>query len=308
MRKFLLKICYLIFPLLLFLFYLEYNLNKIPNSYNYKRECLETQLDSIEVLVLGSSQATYGINPEYFCLKGFNLSNVSQPLYYDTKLTLKYVDKMPKLKYVIINISYFSFGFQLIDGGEQWRDYFYSQFWDIKYPELNLYDLKQYSKIFLYTPKFAISYFQKGFHENLAYGYKQNGYLVIDTTNNSLNISDSLGHRRVMLHDRSYRENRFKENQNYLELLVRELKKRNINTIIITPPVLSSYYKYVNNAKYKKNINVINSICTKYKCNYYNFFTDSRFIKRDFRDNDHLNFIGATKFSKILNNEVLKCN
>jgi hypothetical protein len=99
MKKFFLKLLCLLVPLLLFFIYLEFNLGKIPNSYSFKRECLEKRLDSIEVLVLGSSQVTYGINPNYFKLKGFNLSNISQSLYYDTRLTLKYVDKIRVKQY-----------------------------------------------------------------------------------------------------------------------------------------------------------------------------------------------------------------
>lgn len=55
MRKFLLKLVYLIFPLMLLCFYLEYNLGTVPNSYSFKRACFEKKLDSTEVLVLGSS-------------------------------------------------------------------------------------------------------------------------------------------------------------------------------------------------------------------------------------------------------------
>jgi len=285
---------------------MEYNLAKIPNSYSYKRKCLESRLDSIEVLVLGSSQVTYGINPEYFSIKGFNLSNISQSLYYDSRLTLKYVDRMPKLKYVLINVSYFSFGFQLIDGVEAWRDYYYSQFWDVNFNEISRFDLKRYSKLFLYTPRASLAYLKHGFQIDLTEGYKPNGYFMVDTAKNSLNISDSLGYRRVMLHNKIYKEFRVKENENDIELLINELKKRNIKPVIVTPPVFSTYYKFADKAQMKRNRDAINSICKKYKCNYFNYFCDNRFVQRDFRDNDHMNFIGAEKFSKIINNEILE--
>jgi hypothetical protein len=307
MKKFFLKALYLI-PLLLFLLYLEYNLSKIPNSYSYKRDCFENQLDSIEVLVLGNSHAANGVNPEYLSLKGFNLSNYSQHLFQDTRLTLKYIDRMPKLKYVIINITYISFNNQLVDNVEAWRDYYYYQFWDIDFPELEKFDLKKFSKIFLYTPQTAFAYFKQGFHVDLAKDIKHNGYMKYDTVNNSSRISDSLGHQRVLFHDRFYKESRFEENQKDLELLISELERRNISPVIVTPPVLSSYYKFINKTRLKKNQDAINAICLKYKCNYYNYFTDSRFVQRDFGDNDHLNFIGAEKFTKILNDEILEKN
>jgi len=131
---------------------MEYGLGKIENSYTLKKEQLESKLDLIEVLVLGSSQAARGIDPFCFTMKGYNVANISQSLYYDTRITLTYLDKMPKLKYVIINISYFSLGYQLKDCSELWRDYFYSQCWNIDYYELEKFDIKRYSKFFLYTP------------------------------------------------------------------------------------------------------------------------------------------------------------
>lgn len=304
MRKFLLKLFYFS-PIVLFLLYMEYNLGLIQNSYSYKRTCLETQLDSIKVLALGSSQTAFGINPRYFSEKGFNLANISQTLFYDTRLTLKYVDRMPKLKKVIITVSYFSFGEQLYDGNEVWRDYSYSQFWNIDFPEMNNYDLAKYSKTFLYTPKMSFLFFMKNFNVNLIEGYQANGYIWRDTTLNNLNISNQSGAQRVRAHDITYKENRFLENKNDLELLVCELKKRNIIPVIITPPVYSTYYNYVDKPKLNRTTEAINSICNTYQCKYFNYFTDSRFSKLDFYDNDHLNFIGAEKFSKIINAEII---
>lgn len=304
MKKILLR-AFLFSPILLFLFYLEYNLKSMPNSYTYKRNCFENQLDSIEVLVLGSSQIAYGVNPIYFSKKGFNIANISQTIFYDTHLVLKYINKMSKLKKVIITISYFSFGEQLYDGVEVWRDYCYSQFWDINFPEINNLDLAKYSKIFLYTPKLSLLYCMQNFKVDLIEGAKPNGYLWHDTILNSLNISDYLGYQRVRYHDIIYKENRVNENIADLELLVRELKRRNIIPIIITPPVFVTYSKYANKTVLNRNQKIILSICEKYDCKYFNYFTDNRFLKSDFYDNDHLNFIGANKFSKILDKEVI---
>ena len=304
MRKFFIKSLFLI-PLLLFLCYMEFGLGKIPNSYSYKRENLEKQLDSIQVLILGSSQAAHGINPSCFSLKTYNLSNISQSIYYDSKITVKYLDKMPKLEYAVINLPYISFGYQIIDGIESWRDYYYSQFWDINYPEIETFNLKRYSKIFLYTPERAISYSLQGFKADLIKDYKANGYVPYDTLNNYKNISDSLGLKRVKLHDSFYKEKRWAENQNYLQQLIEELQKRNIQVVLVTQPVFATYSKFVNKAKLKKTTDTINLICKKYNCKYLNYFTDNRFSKSDFYDNDHLNCIGADKFSKILNNDMV---
>lgn len=303
MKKLLLKSFLFIIPLAMFFVYMEVNLAKIPNSYSFKRECFEQQLDSIEVLVLGSSQMVHGVNPDYFSMKGFNLSNVSQTLFYDSRITLRYLDRMPKLKYALINISYFSFGEQLIDGREAWRDYYYSQYWNIDYPEIEKMDIKKYSKTFLYTPTHAFGYFLKGFHVNLIENYDRSGFSKVDTIEKS--YGDSTGYIRVQTHEDCYQEKRVAENQKYVEELIVELKKRNITPVIITPPVLETYSKFVNKEKVKRNTEIVNRICKKYNCRYFDYFSDKRFVQSDFCDNDHLNVVGAEKFSRVIDKEIL---
>ncbi len=140
-KKFLVTSILFLFPIVITFGYFEFQLKKIPNSYSEKRFNFENQLNKIKVLVLGNSQGLKGINPSYFNCPGFNLSSVSQPFYYDVALSLKYLDKMPNLKAVILTTSYFSFGFDLDNFEEYWRTYFYHHFWDIKYPNHKWDDL-----------------------------------------------------------------------------------------------------------------------------------------------------------------------
>ncbi|MBK9249121.1 MAG: hypothetical protein IPM69_13660 [Ignavibacteria bacterium] len=303
MKKLLARSLIFLIPLLVFFIYLEVNLYKIQNSYSYKRQCFEQQLDSIEVLVLGSSQVVYGVNPTFFSLHGYNLSNVSQTLYYDTHLTKRYLNRMPRLKYVIINISYFSFGEQLIDGREAWRDYYYSQYWDMNFPEMEYLDSKRFSKTFLYTPLRSLSYLLDGFQVNLIKNYEPSGYARIETTEHTQ--SDSTGYLRVRTHEDCFQERRVEENQRDVEELIRVLQARNITPGIITPPVYATYAKFINSKKMQQNYDRIQSMFSSYNCKYFNYFRDSRFTFDDFCDNDHLNSTGAEKFSRVLNREIL---
>ena len=59
------------------------------------------------------------------------------------------------------------------------------------------------------------------------------------------------------------------------------------------------------------NSRAINVLSKKCNIPYYDYFKGDRFEESDFYDNDHLNFMGAEKFSKILDNETvskIKCN
>jgi len=76
--------------------------------------------------------------------------------------------------------------------------------------------------------------------------------------------------------------------------------------LIVTAPVFSTYSKFADKGKLRLNDSIIRCICSKYGCKYFDYFTDKRFEKEDFLDNDHLNFIGAEKFSRMINEEVLQ--
>lgn len=283
---------------------MEVKLSGISNIYSFKRGCFEKQLDSVEILVLGSSQAFYGIDPDYFTLPAFNLGCISQELFYDRELTLRYLPKMPMLKFVIINISYFSFGYSVTDGTEAWRVYYYSQFWGIDHPGEDRMDLKRYSKFFLYTPNTSLTYLLNGFDVNLNENQSIKGFYRDGTIGVFPAISDSTGYRRVKLHENYYSEDRVQENQENLELLVKGLRNRGVEVLIITPPVQPTYYKFADRSKIERNSKIIKMICTKYNCIYHDYFTDQRFKPEDFTDNDHLNFHGAVKFTGILNEMI----
>ena len=306
MKKFILKVLLYLFSLGIVFLLMEYRIGKVPNTYSYKRQCLEQQLDSIQVLVLGSSRSLYGIDPAYFTLHGFNLGNVSQSIYYDTHLTLKYLDQMPKLKYVLINLSYTSLGASLGDGIEAWREYYYAQFWDITSPDLKQWDIKRYSKTYLYPINLLPELLVKGSKAGLINGMNRNGYSILDTTKNYMSISDSLGKERVVFNEKNYKAYHQAENIANLEGMLAALRKRNVQPVFIYPPALSTFYKYVSPTIEQENERMLRSICDKYNAGFYNYFRDSRFVERDFNDNDHLNFLGAAKFSKIINDEILK--
>jgi hypothetical protein len=70
---------------------------------------------------LGSSHSAYGLNPQYFTLKGFNASNISQSLDYDYEILKKYNNKWDKLKFIIIPIDDFTLFFDLKKSIEPWR-------------------------------------------------------------------------------------------------------------------------------------------------------------------------------------------
>ncbi len=285
--------------------FLEFQLrtHHFTSSYAAKKYYIEQQLDSIETLVLGSSESFNGIDPTYFSSKTFNLANVSQTLFYDKALTLKYMAKMPKLKNVIINISYFSFFYQLHDIKEKWRDDYYKLYFDINLSKDKNFTIHKYSYLSVYQLKHSIGLAFNNFKDSNAVNILPNGYQP--RIQQEL-INDSTGLARVTIHHNEIFKKRRKEIEINVEDFIVQIKRKNINIVFITTPVYTTYSKFCYPKIIEQNSNFINQLTSKYQCKYYNYFTDTSFKKIDFFDNDHLNNNGAKKLSIKLNEELSK--
>ena len=95
---------------------LEWALRSIPSDYAFKDEMLSAKCAEVQLLSFGSSHGHYGIRPDCFHLSAFNMGMPSQSIKYDHFLFYKYIDKCPKLSYVILPVSYFSLVNELEDG------------------------------------------------------------------------------------------------------------------------------------------------------------------------------------------------
>ena len=109
MKKFLRNIALYALPVLIVAVVMEIVAEAIPNSYTYKRDYIEQNGAQIETLILGSSNAYDGLNPNVLP-HAFNLANSSQTLEDDYRLLAKYIDSMNSLRTVIVGLGYHSLG------------------------------------------------------------------------------------------------------------------------------------------------------------------------------------------------------
>lgn len=133
MKHFLLKILFFVVPLILLLIGIEVFSRKTPNAYRFKNEWMDKNAHSVEGLIFGSSHSFYGINPQYMKGKCFNLANVSQTLFYDDYILSEYIDKCPKLSFIILPISSFSLYGKLENGSEWYRAIYYKLYMGCNY-------------------------------------------------------------------------------------------------------------------------------------------------------------------------------
>ena len=283
--------------------YLEYRLSKsnFANSYATKKYWVEQQLESVETLILGSSESFNGIDPSFFTTKTYNLANVSQTLYYDKEITLKYLPKMPHLKNVVINISYFSFFYQLEDIKEKWRCNFYQKYFGIASSNKKTNNLNNNTFLGVYELKHSLELAFNKFVDSNATTILKNGYQPKFTQEI---INDSSGLARIQVHNSENFKGRRKEIENELENFVQVLQQKNIKIIFVSTPVFSTYSKFCDKNIIEQNKKYINYLCTKYQCSYLNYFTDTGFTKDDFFDNDHLKDNGAKKLSTKINEAI----
>jgi hypothetical protein len=307
MKQFFIKSLFFVLPFVIVAIIVEYKLRKIPNSYNYKKKSLKSKSNNLVTITLGASTALFGINPSYFKQPTFNLANASQSLYFDKELLLQQLDNLPKLKNVIIPIAYQSLYYKMNDSREKARVYAYNIFWNIKDQNFKPFDISNYSFIALLTPKSVFNIARKGFKKIDEDGIKlidDFGFTAMDSTEQNVRINDSMGRERYLSHIALMKDENVKNNIEILIELLTNLNKKNINVYFVSTPLYKTYSRYLDNKTLSKNDSILNVLCKQFNCTYSNFSFDSRFLKEDFYDNDHLNKYGAIKFSTILDSLI----
>lgn len=306
MKRFLRDITIFLVPLVLFFYLLEKRLQLIPNSYNQKKYYIEQKLDSIEVLNLGSSHALYSFNPAYYSVLGFNLGNVTQTLYYDRKLLAYYIDSLPNLKMVIVPVSYFSLHRHMRHMREDWRMFFYYYYWGFPVRERSILNVNRYSLLAIYTPRTVMGMIRRGFKMNLAKGYTPYGFQAHDSVSKEMNVDEKAAIGREEYLSQGFTPENVAEGTKELDELLQLITAHQVIPVLITTPAYKAFTAHAKPEILARLNEVIDSMCRKYNCRYFNYFTDTRFVKEDFADNDHTNARGAAKFSKIVDSEIIR--
>ena len=291
-------------PLLVLFIGSELLIRRIPNDYSYKSEYLSKNCKEIETLVLGTSHAHAGINPEYLLTSSFNAAHNAQPLFYDFEILKKY--DFENLKTIILPITYPTFWLDS-ESEESHSNLFknYSIYYHIK-PEH--YKLKNNFEILSFSPKGNLGriyrYYLKGKSRqrtsNLGYGEKAiiKGNLETEGKRNA--------DRHSSLTKKDNASNIFKKNIQVLNNLLEYCSQKQIKVYCVTTPTNKHYYNLLDEQQLNTTIDTITEIANKYdNCEYFNYLKDDRFTEEDFRNADHLNSKGAKKFTRIIEEQFL---
>ncbi len=294
------RIALFLAPPLLLLAWLEWGMARVPDSHTLKRQRLEALAGEIDTLVLGASESYYGIVPHRLGEHAFNLANTSQSLYYDDQLVTRLLGRLPRLRRVIVPISYFTLYLQTYDHPESWRQYQFFQGWGIPpAPWADRIDLRMWSRVALYSSRVALQQARQRFRGTLAPEVDDRGwYRVPEETSYELTPA---GAREVLARHHGYMHAAYlRSNEATLRHLVALLRARGVDVVLLTMPVWHTYEEGMRPELREPTRAVVERMVHEYGARSFSFLHEPRLPAEDFMDCDHLNARGAAHFTEIL--------
>lgn len=308
MKRFILNIALFGIILLIIVGAFELFLMRFSNEFSYKHNYLKKHNKEIEVLILGASQSSNCIDPSLFKNKTFNAAITARYIYNDYKIAMEFVPQMPKLKAVILTVSnlalYRSYNYHFTGSMEDLLETEYKCMY-VKYmgQKETLLDLK-------YWPETINSHFD----------YIGRIFAKNDQIRNNC---DSLGYQKVALHagenwqysqmphKTDYNDPNlmlaFNENVNYIKEISRICDENNVTLYLVHVP----YYKTAQEKITTKDKELFKLFINRIKSSspnivVYNLMNNNNYEDEDFFNAVHLNYIGAKKLSKTLNNLIIE--
>ena len=302
MKRFIIKILLLIFPISFYAVIQEYVLRTIPNDYAYKNQWLTENSKNLKILTLGSSHGFFGIQPTEFSKLAFNAGHVSQSLLFDEFIFDKFLPQMDSLEYVILPISYFAIRSKgLQNGDESWRVKNYTIYYDCPY--------------FKYQPKFALECYHFAPKETLKAIFTKVNHRGCDSLGRGTDYTlearsddwQTAGSVAMKRHTKvNYSQSDVAKNLSHINHIVEVCMNRGIKVILLTTPTYHTYYEVLNKDQLEQMIRCCNAIANNHEnVIYLNWLKHSSFDENDFYDADHLNEFGAVKLTNLLNYEIL---
>lgn len=259
--------------------------------------------NDVETLITGISYAQLGIKAEKLKNKAFNFALVSQDLFYDYNI-IKYLLKrkseaVKNFKYAIIGLSYFSFQYDLSKSANNERVF---KYYNILKDKHNYEDYKfksEYSeflkKLNLYDKIIDLDKLKK-FVKKFMHEFDDNIMVMSESCEDAKK-------RAIKEANKNYPDT-LKENKLIFDSYLRMLTQLHIKSIVVVLPTCKFYYENFSAQMKRGFYDIIEEFKLEYDFQFLDYFNCSLFDNKDFADCTHLNFIGAEKMTRILNNNI----
>ena len=306
---------FLVLPLVVVLLSDFYLRNK-DSLYKEKFEGALKNHDKIEALILGNSHANYGVDPKAFDIYAYNIANVNQSFYYDKRITMKLLDKLKNLHYVLISADYHTLSFSSQGLRDIWS--FYGN--GVAYRGDNFLKARLSPSLFGYPPKVVLSFLKRDLLNIVAYKGEavdfpiqrgvnpldslQQGFIGYSGSNLPAFSNDNYNKRANTFNSEVRESSEMGAVREDLEDFIRVLQKRHIQPILFSAPTYREYNRFLDSVLVHRQKVIYRKIADEYSIPYWDFMSSEFFIKKDFYNEDHLNKEGAYKLGRIMNDSI----
>lgn len=290
----------LLSPLALLWLGLEVALRVWPGDFARKHQQFAAGQARWQTLILGSSHTYCGLNPRFLGPDAYNLAYSSQPLYYDYELLRHYLPTLPRLRRVILPLSYPSLAGNPAEL-EYWQKttYLYQRYAQVDYPTLRSpFSVYNYSLVAFYTPTGSLDRLREQWAADGSQGVRQasTGWMRQAPLPYPLANADLA----LTRHHAIMRTTTIDPTEAKLDSMATLLRARGIDLVLLTTPVMPAYAAGARPAYLARNQAAAQRLVRRYGARYYDFWRDPRFQPGDFYDADHLNARGAARLSRLL--------
>jgi len=310
MHKKFITYCLLFFiPIIVIYGIVEYLTLNIRSGHTIKQRIIKDESDTIETLVLGSSQILRAVNPEFLDSKTLSLASGNQHHDTDFKILKQLRNQFPNLKTVLLEVSYSHFELPH-NGTDFWKNSIY-----LKYYNVNCFERNTYFKdrlVFHSNPSL--------FSEQLIKYYIKDKN-VFDHNKYGFNLSDTFGQFARLGYDEDSIKNMprfrinlepnkqlFSTNTLVFTKMLDYCEKENLNVVIVTVPMYKTYLQRRNHEILNRRDSVLNNVAKNYP-RVFLFQRENDTINydvTDFYNQSHLSVSGAKKTSIYLNTFLKK--
>lgn len=298
MKSFLKQVCLFLIPILAGTVVLEVLLRQVPNEFTLKNDFMEANAEEIEVLILGPSHAFFGIIPDSLQFNAFNMAYPGQSIEIDLEILKKYAPRLTNLKTVIQPMSYFTLFNQLENDRLKNYSIYYSM--DLRaHPAANVLFVHDNLRAHTETLKHALA----GTHPKMK--CDERGWGNTYSSDETYDL-DEYAMKNVKWQNQQS-DGDIDACISDLGEIVQISEELGANMLLLSTPITEMFWVRSDQTQFEMTSHIADSLAqSSTNITYLDMKFDGRFSESDFYDSDHLNDVGAAKFSSILNQILIE--
>ncbi len=305
LKYYAMRVAAFLLPLVVLAAGLEAGTRRVGTLHEVRARTLQAPNEA-ELLVTGNSHETVGIICRELGRPCFKLAAGSQSVFYDRALLRRFGHNFPKVRAVLIGISFYSFKYAM-ESDEGWRQYEYWHAYGIdgEREPLPFSDARRYSRVMTAGTRTVLGWAAAGFPRALpaaaadARGDVDVGAFV------QRDKSRAALERRIAQHHRRLRPELVAEARAAVDAMVDWAKQRGALPVMVVTPVSPGYAERIEPGE----LAFVHGELARQQGRgaiVADYLADSRFADDLFYDFDHLNARGAQLFTELLRVEVLQ--